>query len=81
LKVRNLYKCLAMYQREAVIRYTSAFSDKQAKMFFVNQLAREHGVEPRVVMGYFLDHPDRVSIMIETEFEEVIENEDGNKKN
>lgn len=75
--VQNLYKCLAMYQREALIRFLYAYSEKQARARLINRLAEEQGIDPHIVFWYFRDHPDAIKIQIEME---VTENEDvGNK--
>ena len=72
---KSLYKIVFMYQRECLIRYRYAFSDKQARTVAIKGIADEQGIDPRVVFGYFKDRPGSVTVSIETEFKEV---SDGN---
>jgi hypothetical protein len=70
---KNLYKCLAMYPKEAALRYLYAHSIKQARAVFLRRLANEQGVHPSIVYGYFKEKPESVMIKIEME---VTEHED-----
>jgi hypothetical protein len=71
MATKQLYKLTAMYRREVIIRYGYAYSPVQARAIILRRMADEQGMEPCVVFGYFKDHPDSVSIQIETEFKEV----------
>jgi hypothetical protein len=67
---RNLYRGVFMYNRECVIRYGYACTDKQARFVLITRLAKELGIDPRVVFGHFKDHPDKVTISVEMEVKE-----------
>ena len=71
MAVKQVWKGVFMYQRECAIRYAHAFSAQQAKVIMIRRLADEHGIDPRVVFGYFRDHPQGVTIQIEVEVKEI----------
>lgn len=68
--IKQLFRGMFMYNRECHIRYGYAFSALQARMTMLRRMANEQGVDPRVVFGYFKDHPDRAVITIEMEVKE-----------
>ena len=70
MKVKNLYKVVMLFHRQAIIRYFYAWSEKQAKMLAINKVADEHGVNGRVVACYFIEHPDAIQITVEMEVTE-----------
>lgn len=60
--VKRLYRCVIKYQREVQVRRTKAYSDKQARMMVINQLARAQDVEPYIVANYFQEHPGGITV-------------------
>ncbi len=58
------------YSREVVIRYTMAVTWAGAKKNFIDQLAREHGVERRIVAMMFKGDKDNFKIEIDREWRE-----------
>jgi hypothetical protein len=67
---KQLFRGMFMYNRECLIRYGYAFSALQARTVMLRRMAKEQGVDPVVVFGYFKDHPDRAVITIEMEIKE-----------
>ena len=66
---KDLFKVTMTLNRQCIIRYLAARSEKQAKMLAVNKVADEHGVHPIAVAGYFKEHPDRLLITTEIKFD------------
>jgi hypothetical protein len=62
---KQLWMGAFMFNRECHIRYTYAFSAIQARMVMIRRMAKEQEINPRVIFGYFKDHPDRAIITIE----------------
>ncbi len=56
------------YSREVVIRYTMAVTWAGAKKNFIDQLAREHGVERRTVAMMFDGSKRNFEIVIDKEW-------------
>jgi hypothetical protein len=70
-KHKDLWRGLFSYHCGLEREYAHAYTQEQAKVLMFRRLAKKHDVHPSVVFGYFKDHPDSVSIQIETEFKEV----------
>jgi len=69
--VKNLYRGIFNYSHEVKIRYTTASSKRQAKIFMMHQLAREHDVHYCVVAGIFDGSKQNFEINMEVEYKEV----------
>ena len=75
MATKNVYKGIFNLKMEVFMEYAYAYSPAQAKTVMVRRIAKKHGVLPVVVFGWLKEHPHCYEIRLETEFEEV-ENDD-----
>ena len=69
--VKNLYRGCFNYAHEVEIRRTTASSGRQAKIFMMHQLAREHGVSYAAVSRIFDGSKPNFGVELEIEDKEV----------
>jgi hypothetical protein len=64
---KTRYKGLFNYHNELEKIYAYAFTPEQAKIIMCRRLSKKHGVLPKVVYHWLLDHPNSYEIKIEGE--------------
>ena len=74
-KCKSRYLGRFNYCKQIHVLYTFATSEKKAKANFINQLAEILKREPWSLKGLYDGYLDNYNIMLETEFEEIEENE------
>ncbi len=67
-----LYKCVFNYSHEMIVLYRAAYSGRQAKIYAMRQLAKDHGVSYSAVASIFDGSKPNFDITKEVKDESII---------
>jgi hypothetical protein len=71
MKVKNLYRGVFNLRQSLPVKYAHAYSPAQAKTLMIKQIAKEQGVDKRLVFQCFKEHPENYNIRLEIEYQEA----------
>ena len=69
-KIKNLWRGKFNNNRQLIVKYAYAYSDKQAFIHMCGQIAKDQDVNKGLIINYFLNKHNSYEIELETIFTE-----------